>query len=322
MPAYLQDIDSLDAAGCLAYSRMKLGCTECLNSYANELANMVKDRLLGHAPKSKVPVVVCPGTGHLEVPNSITFLSRQVAEKLDAKQCVLLKEDAFGHSHEDAPANQRDILRTMLIPKDASTVLHDRQIVLVDDCVAGGSTLAKSRTVLAPHVFALATFVLLKLHGRDPTAEADVNRTAIKTNGADVLVELWADSKNFSTSKLTKYTFEGKSSEVVSSLPPIGALNLYLASLLYYYRLGMSSGFDEVVKAAQVSGLRVPDKSTLANALESDPKQTPARSTAFRSWLHGRLSQRPTFRVAEPEAPKMVDDLNRMVRCLETMPKV
>lgn len=321
MASSLDTIDNLSVKARLEYSRMKLGCADAISSFAARTCDSLQTSSSSFATRDGGLVVACPGTAPEEVPNSITYVTRLVAQELGAIHCALLKEDALGHSHADASQFNRDVFRTIRIADKMPVLLHNRPVILVDDCIVGGATLSKSRMALAPHTHTIATFVLVDLRGHPPEIEGELNRTVISAEGPQALAKLWSEARNFSTSKLVCYTHEVGPETIVGDLSIHGALNLYFASLLYF-RGYLPARSDSVIASLRAMGTQVPSRREMTTAWSCNGREQVRRRHAMLGWLHETMSCYAGFRVPDHHAADTAQNFWNILEALAGMQAV
>jgi hypothetical protein len=208
-------------------------------------------------------------------------------------------------------------------------MIRHKRVILVDDCIAGGASMAKSRIALAPYVSALTCHVLLDLRGADDPAlmEDIVNSIAIRPDGGHALTRMWNIDTHFTTSKLLAHSLRIGIGALTRGLTILGAVNLYLSALLFLNLepSGTEDGGLELCELAATlrneHGLSVVTPQAVSDAISGGESVQESRREILLDWLKKRLGSYNGYRVPDDDGMQCVlRDFAEMVECLHDVP--
>ena len=313
------------------YSRLKLGNPDSIARAAWELSGQITGCWTAIRRDPRSYVIAYPGTGVFEVPNSAQYIATELGRilGLPSQNVIgLVKTDLSGTPYFAAGARERYSVRDMTLTKRACAVVSQRRVIIVDDCVAGGASLAKSRLALAPHVSALTCHVLLDLSGSPDPARMEeiVNSVILAPDPIAILASIWNDESNYTASKLVAYTLRQDLQVLGGLLNAHGAAHLYVSALLFFHaepaeieRAALRLGaIAEVLE--RVHGLSTPTPRRVVNAIAKNGDVQEGRRAVLLDWLRTGLAHHRGFRVPPVLAGTFLCEFGEMVDQLARVP--
>jgi hypothetical protein len=270
--AYVEEVFSEEDL--CRYSMFKLGHATEMDYYTNKVLKIV-DRRNGF--------VAIPGTAPTEIPNAMHYIATKVASLLGLRMIVAVKKDETRDDYAAKTEDERQA-RCFVLNEDEMSFIQGMEGVLLDDCLASGTSLDKTREALLGHAKRIKSIIIADFGKVEPQFEAEANARALRGRYDRTLADLFNDSGNFTTSKLILYSFckQNNLPAMVKRLSPDGLLNLYLSGLVYFG--GTCPNYDVMAKKALLYGFDFPKK--------VDDSVLSALAFAIRGSGTGRLKKR------------------------------
>jgi len=225
------------SARALRYSLLKLGQKKAINTYSQELTAHISEALPDTLCNPRDWVLAFPGTGAGAVPNAIKYVTDTLSSNLNIACVGLGKKDTGTGDYAAQSKAQRLNNRHIVLDRSRQADIQDKKIILVDDGIASGVALAKSREVLERYGEVTACFVIADFRtSGDPAYERYLNRLVIDLVGPEFYATLLNSEENFTTSKLVAYFFEDnrRLRAAIGYLSPTALANLVFATFIYF----------------------------------------------------------------------------------------
>lgn len=221
----------------LKYSYMKLGRQEELDNYAELFVQKLKEEL---GEDLKNWMIITPGQKRL--PNAIYQIADRVAKILKLDKSRLEIEVDYLSRKMHSALGSKDERKKMVDGKLSHAPkinFADKRVIFLDDSYISGSTMdAAVDYLLKEGALEVKPFVLFKMISeKDDSFEKFVNRTALRLDGLDSIIQLFNDRRSIYSRRLLYYAYDLKEEnfkELLNKLVPIAKLKFYYFSLAFF----------------------------------------------------------------------------------------